>query len=144
MTFIAFESYAVTTVLPVAMADLDGSRWYSMAYAATITTALLGTVLGGNWADRHGTHSVLIDKDSIDLLCVYCPDTRACYYVDPHTVNRTVCLRVFEARNQQQKRIRWAKDFTEIPATVLGVPAGSRRGLEDEPNVGQSLPTERP
>ncbi len=68
MTFIAFESYAVTTVLPVAMADLDGSRWYSMAYAATITTALLGTVLGGNWADRHGTRPPLLAGGTMFLL----------------------------------------------------------------------------
>src|SRR5688572_14219262 len=35
------------------------------------------------WADRHGNHTVPIDKHSIDLVCIYCPDTRRCYYVDP-------------------------------------------------------------
>ncbi|MFC7546366.1 MFS transporter [Plantactinospora sp. GCM10030261] len=54
MTFIAFESFAITTVLPVAMADLDGTRWYSLSYAATLTTALVGMIVGGNWADRSG------------------------------------------------------------------------------------------
>lgn len=59
MGFIAFESFAVTTVLPVAMADLDGQGWYSMAYAATITTGLVGYVLAGMWIDVHGVRKPL-------------------------------------------------------------------------------------
>ncbi|GAA2170584.1 MFS transporter [Agrococcus versicolor] len=60
MTCIAFESFAISTVLPTAMRDLAGSEWYSLAYAATITTALVGMVVGGNWADRSGTRRPLI------------------------------------------------------------------------------------
>lgn len=67
MTFIAFESFAVTTVLPVAMADLGDIGWYSFAYAATITTALIGMVVGGNWADRSGPRVPLIVGGSIFL-----------------------------------------------------------------------------
>ena len=97
------------------------------------------------WADKHGTHQVAIDKYSIDLLCIYCPDTRACYYVDPHSVKKTVCLRVTAPRNSQKKRIRWARDCTEIPSTVLGVAPGAPRGLEDPADVRQSsLPFQRP
>ena len=68
MTFIAFESFAVTTVLPVAMADLDGAQWYSLAYAATITAALVGMVVGGNWADRSGPRTPLVVGGSLFLL----------------------------------------------------------------------------
>ena len=97
------------------------------------------------WADRHGTHQVDIDKSSIDLLCIYCPDTRACYYVDPHAVRKSVILRIDPPRNHQKKRITWAHERREIPSTVLGVAPGSRRALEDPPVVGQSsLPFERP
>ena len=34
MTSIAFEAFAITTVLPVAMADLGGVQWYSLAFSA--------------------------------------------------------------------------------------------------------------
>lgn len=54
MTFIAIESFAVTTVLPVVATDLDGLQWYSVAYAATLTAALVGMIAGGSWADRAG------------------------------------------------------------------------------------------
>ncbi|WP_209326233.1 MFS transporter [Brevibacterium renqingii] len=59
MALIAFESFAVTTVLPVAMADLDGRTWYSAAYAGTITTGLVGYVLAGTWIDAHGVRKPL-------------------------------------------------------------------------------------
>jgi MFS family permease len=79
MTFIAFESFAITTVLPVVMSDLHSPRWYSMAYAATLTTALLGTILGGNWADRHGTRPPLLAGGVLFLLgialCALAPST---------------------------------------------------------------------
>lgn len=78
MTFIAFESFAVTTVLPVAMRDLDGLRWYSLAYAATITTGLVGMVIGGDWADESGPSRPLIGGAAGFLvgiaLCVVAPE----------------------------------------------------------------------
>lgn len=78
MTFIAFESFAVTTVLPVAMADVGGTQWYSFAYAATITAALVGMVIGGNWSDRSGPHRPLMAGGSLFLaglvMCVVAPD----------------------------------------------------------------------
>jgi hypothetical protein len=96
------------------------------------------------WNDRHGTHTVPIDPSSIDLLCIYCPDTRACYYLDPKLYRTAVVLRVAPPRNSQQKGIRWAHEFTDIPSTVLGVAPGSRRGLEDPADVGQSSSFKRP
>lgn len=54
MTFIAFESFAITTALPVIADDLDAERWYSLAYASTLTAALVGMTIGGNWSDRRG------------------------------------------------------------------------------------------
>ncbi|GGA54511.1 MFS transporter [Pseudoclavibacter endophyticus] len=68
MTFIAFESFAVTTILPVVTADLGGTAWYSFAYAATITTALIGMVIGGNWADQSGPRTPLMIGGTLFLL----------------------------------------------------------------------------
>ena len=68
MTFIAFESFAVTTILPVVIADLGGSGWYSFAYAATITTALIGMVVGGNWTDKSGPRKPLMIGGTLFLL----------------------------------------------------------------------------
>jgi hypothetical protein len=47
-----------------------------------------------------------MDKKIVDLVCVYCPDTRRCYYIAP---------RAHPTRNGQRARILLADDFTEIP-----------------------------
>jgi hypothetical protein len=105
---------------------------YRAAVAGAVTVPFTSS-----WADRHGTHSVPVDKSSIDVVCIYCPDTRLCYYVDPLAVRRTVVLRVAPARNRQQKGIAWAKDHTQIPSRLCGVPPG----LEAGAIVGQSSPS---
>lgn len=68
MTFIAFESFAVSTILPVVVDDLGNTGWYSFAYAATITMALIGMVIGGNWADRSGPRTPLVVGGTVFLL----------------------------------------------------------------------------
>ncbi|MEG9227608.1 MFS transporter [Aeromicrobium sp. Sec7.5] len=78
MTFIAIESFAVTTVLPVVATDLDGLQWYSVAYAATLTAALVGMIAGGSWADRAGVTIPLMGGGALFLLgiglCAVAPD----------------------------------------------------------------------
>ena len=77
MTFIAVEAFAVTTVLPGAMAELDAEDWYSLAFAATISTSLVGMVVGGNWSDRSGPRPPLAVGGGLFLLglalCVLAP-----------------------------------------------------------------------
>jgi hypothetical protein len=91
------------------------------------------------WADRHGVHSVPINRQAIDLLCAYCPDTDACYYVDPAQVlGAGVTLRIAPAKNNQRRGVVWADDFRSIPASVLGVPAGFGVALERMPLVRHS------
>jgi len=50
----AFESLAVTTVMPVVSADLDGARLYALAFAGPLATGVIGMVGAGNWSDRRG------------------------------------------------------------------------------------------
>jgi MFS family permease len=50
----AFESLAVTTIMPIVTADLHGRALYSLAFSATLATGVVGTVVGGAWADKHG------------------------------------------------------------------------------------------
>ncbi len=50
----AFESLAVTTIMPVVSADLNGASLYALAFAGPLATGVIGMVIAGNWADRHG------------------------------------------------------------------------------------------
>ena len=67
------------------------------------------------WADRNGTHTVPVDKDEVDLYCVYCPDTDQCYYLDPDRFGSNVTLRVKTPKNCQAKRVNFAADFRRAP-----------------------------
>ncbi|HEU5425542.1 MAG TPA: MFS transporter [Actinocrinis sp.] len=50
----AFEAMAVSTAMPVAVADLHGLSYYSLAFSAFLTLSLLGMVLSGQRADARG------------------------------------------------------------------------------------------
>ena len=44
------------------------------------------------WADRHGTHMKPSDKSEVDVTCIYCPETDACYYRSGARRAARVCL----------------------------------------------------
>lgn len=67
------------------------------------------------WADKKGSHLRAVDKNEIDLYCVYCPDTDCCYYLNPDIFNRSVTLRVKTPKNNQQQNINFAEDYRKVP-----------------------------
>ncbi len=54
ITLVAFESLAVTTILPEIEADLGGLAWYGWVTTAFFLGTLIGIVFAGDQADRHG------------------------------------------------------------------------------------------
>lgn len=50
----AFESLAVTTIMPVVSRELDGARLYALAFAGPMAAGVIGMVAAGNWSDRRG------------------------------------------------------------------------------------------
>ena len=67
------------------------------------------------WTDKHGTHTVPVDKNEVDLYCVYCPDTDECYYLDPKVFGSNATLRVETPKNGQLKNITFAADCHRAP-----------------------------
>jgi len=54
VTIIAFESMAVSTVMPEVATELRAVRSYGLAFSVMLTAQLLGIVLAGVWIDRSG------------------------------------------------------------------------------------------
>jgi MFS family permease len=50
----AFESMAVTTIMPLVSRELDGATLYALAFAGPLATGVIGMVAAGNWSDRRG------------------------------------------------------------------------------------------
>jgi hypothetical protein len=67
------------------------------------------------WTDKHGTHTRPIDKDEIDLYCVYCPESDQCYYLEPGKFGSNASLRVEAPKNGQSKGVNFASDFRRVP-----------------------------
>lgn len=55
ITLVAFESLALSTVMPVVADDLGGLRLYGWVFSGFFLGSLLGIVLAGQAADRRGT-----------------------------------------------------------------------------------------
>lgn len=50
----ATQALAVTTVMPLVSADLDGAQLYAVAFSGTLATSVVGMVAVGAWCDRAG------------------------------------------------------------------------------------------
>src|SRR4051794_41856733 len=55
VTFVAFESMAVATAMPSAVAELDGLAWYGWPFSAFLVASVLGMVVGGGPDDPRGS-----------------------------------------------------------------------------------------
>jgi PD-(D/E)XK endonuclease len=71
------------------------------------------------WNDKRGTHRLAMNKDEVDVVCVYCPATDACYYFDPNTVRQSITLRVKEPGNRQRIGVRMAEEYRKVPIGTL-------------------------
>ncbi len=67
-----------------------------------------------SWADRKGSHEKKIDKNDIDLICIYCPEKDTCYYINPKEWEQSVTLRFEPPKNNQSTYVHYAKDYTTV------------------------------
>lgn len=66
-----------------------------------------------SWSDKNGTHSQFYNKEDLDYIAVYCPQTDKCYYINPSICNNksAFILRIKKPKNSQTKGINFADDF---------------------------------
>jgi PD-(D/E)XK nuclease superfamily protein len=83
---------------------------YRSARGGAVTVKFRST-----WADRNGTHTTPLDKDAIDTVCIYCPETDECYYVQPAAHSASVTLRITPSRNGQLAGVLDAAAFRDLP-----------------------------
>lgn len=63
------------------------------------------------YSDSNGTHVTKVDKSEIDIIAIYCPDTKEVYYINPNDFNESVSLRITIPKNNQIKGINFSKDY---------------------------------
>ncbi len=60
VSLIAFEALGVATAMPVVAEDLGAVRSYALAFSVFLTASLLGTVVGGGYADARGPRGPVV------------------------------------------------------------------------------------
>ncbi len=68
-----------------------------------------------SYCNTKGVVSKSVDKNVIDIYCIYCPDTDKCYYFNPLDFNKSLTLRVDTPRNNQSAKINIADDYRKVP-----------------------------
>ncbi len=63
------------------------------------------------WSDQNGIHTRKMNKNEVDVVCLYCPEVDKCFYVDPKDFNESVFLRVAPSKNNQTAGVNFAEDF---------------------------------
>ncbi|HVO29201.1 MAG TPA: group I intron-associated PD-(D/E)XK endonuclease [bacterium] len=118
---------------PFDLVAYDGTRYFRIQ--VKFRAAVEGTLrlrFSSSWADRRGTHTRFMDKSLVDIVCVYCPDTDSCYYLDPKEFGVSAQLRLAPARSGQEKGTRPADQFREFPGKSVRV--ASEKTRSDEPS----------
>jgi hypothetical protein len=108
--------FPATEHAPFDLVSYDGNRFVRIQ--VKYRRAVNGSVhvrMENWWADRNGSHGKPIDKQQIDVFCVYCPDTDKCYYFKPENKKTCFSIRVAPSKNNQAKNINFADDYTWTP-----------------------------
>ena len=71
----AFESLAVTTIMPLVSRELDGSSLYALAFAGPLATGVIGMVAAGGWSDRRGPVAPLLAAVGMFVLGLFIAGT---------------------------------------------------------------------
>lgn len=64
-----------------------------------------------SYSNAKGSYSKSIDKNFIDLVAIYCPDTKAVYYINHLLFSKSATLRIEKSKNGQHKGIILADNF---------------------------------
>jgi hypothetical protein len=114
----------LTTLCEHAPFDIVGYRdgtfvRVQVKYRSLSQSGTIEVQFKSSWSDSKGTYFRPIDKSEVDVVCVYCPDTGRCYYVDPKRFAGSVSLRITPTRNGQVRNVLEADRFRVIPTSAL-------------------------
>jgi hypothetical protein len=102
------------------LAIFDGKQFYriQVKYRTICKGAIECRPLTSNI--KHSTGKITSTKhnNDFDILCIYCPDTNKCYYINRKEYISSITLRVDKPVRHQRINIRLAKDYESIQGAV--------------------------
>jgi hypothetical protein len=108
--------FPTTEHAPFDLVAYDGEAFYRVQVKyRTVYRGVLLVHFRSVWADRHGVHQQPMEKRDVDVVAVYSPEVRTCFYLDPSDHGASVALRLDEPVNGQRSRVLMASSFTSMP-----------------------------
>lgn len=93
---------------------LDGSmKRISVKYRESKNNTIT-VMFKSSYSDSSGVHTNTLDKDKVDIIAIYCPDTEKVYYVNPKNFNKQVVLRLNKPKNNQKFKVNMADNFLAL------------------------------
>lgn len=90
-------------------------RTVQVKYRKLTKKGVLEIPFRSTYSTSKGVITKSVDKNSIHLYAVYCPDTDLCYYFYPENFNKSLTLRVETSLNKQHKGIHYVDSFRKVP-----------------------------
>lgn len=108
--------FPATEHAPFDLVAYDGDEFFRVQVKyRTVYRGVLLVHFRSVWADRHGVHQQPMEKRDVDVVAVYSPEARACFYLDPSNHGASVALRLDEPANGQRRHVLMASLFTTMP-----------------------------
>ena len=85
-------------------------------YRELTSRGILEVRFRSSYCNTKGIVTSVVEKNEIDVYCVYCPQTDECYYFDPEKFDKSLSLRVEATKNNQSHNVKFAKDYREVPS----------------------------
>ena len=84
-------------------------------YRELTSKGILEVRFRSSYCNTKGVVTSVVNKNEIDVYCVYCPQTDECYYFDPKRFDKSLSLRVEAPKNNQLHGVKFAKEYREVP-----------------------------
>ena len=76
-----------------------------MKYRELNARGILEVRFRSSYSTASGVATKEVNKEEIDVYCVYCPQTDCCYYFNPKLFSKSISLRVDSPKNKQEKKL---------------------------------------
>lgn len=80
----------------------------------TLVKGRIFVSLSHSYSDSKGVHTKEVNKNMIDIIAIYCPDTDRVYYVNPVDFKKSILLRIEKTKNNQLKGINIAENYLMV------------------------------
>src|SRR5262249_53813957 len=98
------------------MPDFTTLRRVQVKYRKIAGRGCIELNFRSNYYDSNGIYSRPVDLSEIDCYAIFSPETNGIYYLNTDeipTEMMAITLRIEPTKNGQEKRVWWARDFTD-------------------------------